>query len=128
MCRLIELYSDNRDQHALRTVTLCLLLSLWLDQCSWALPLVSRYCFCQNRSGLFICVAAGQASQEEDRERILTEIGDKSQLLDDRVHGMIASAALQRVYHEGNHNMSRYLEALRRSTPTKLRLDLTAPG
>ena len=66
----------------------------------------------------FVC-GEGQASVEEDRMRILTEIGDKASLLDETVHGVVAAAALERVLKGANKcQAERYLKVIRKSPPT----------
>ena len=73
----------------------------------------------------FMC-SAGQASVEEDRVRILEEIGHESSLLDDRVHSVVATAALNRVLNEQNEQRQMtYLEAIRKCPPPELRLSIT---
>ena len=67
----------------------------------------------------------GKASMEKDKERILAAIGDKSTLLDDTVHGVLAHAALRRALEEGGPRRARFLDALRRGRGRKLQLSLT---
>ena len=69
----------------------------------------------------------GEASVKEDRLRILKEIGTDNTLLDERVHSVVATAALSRVLKEQDEQRKvTYLEAIRQCSPPELLLDLTS--
>ena len=57
----------------------------------------------------FMCVN-GEASFAADRERILAEIGQKTFMLDNAVHGVVAVSAIDKVLKK-NYRCADYLEA-----------------
>ena len=68
----------------------------------------------------------GQASWEGDKQRILAEIGDDgTELLDRTVHGMIASAQLERVLNLGKERFDQYLDAVRLCPARQLKIDFS---
>ena len=66
----------------------------------------------------------GQASFEADKVRILKAIGDGSETLDAKVHGVVACAALRRALEEGGTRRETFLEAVRNGKVRKLQLSL----
>ena len=66
----------------------------------------------------------GKASFEEDKVRILKAIGDGSETLDAKVHGVVACAALRRALEEGGTRRATFLEAVRNGHVRKLQLNL----
>ena len=66
----------------------------------------------------------GKASVEADRLKIMAEIGSKSTLLNDTIHGVISAAALKRVLKENSDRRHEFLDAIKRSPPRELQLDL----
>ena len=66
----------------------------------------------------------GKASFEEDKVRILKAIGDGSETLDAKVHGVVACAALRRALEEGGTRRETFLEAVRNGKVRKLQLSL----
>ena len=67
----------------------------------------------------------GKASFEADKVRILKAIGDGSETLDAKVHGVVACAALRRALEEGGTRRETFLEAVRHGKVRKLQLSLT---
>ena len=66
----------------------------------------------------------GKASFEADKVRILKAIGDGSETLDAKVHGVVACAALPRALEEGGTRRTTFLEAVRNGKVRKLQLSL----
>merc|ERR1740117_1351564 len=66
----------------------------------------------------------GNASVESDKDKIMAEIGADVTLLNDTVHGVVAAAALERVLKENSDSRHEFLEAVKRSPPRELRVDL----
>lgn len=67
----------------------------------------------------------GSASRDQDKTKILTEIGDQAVLLNQRIHGVVAAAAMERVLRDNNKaQIERYLAVLAKSPPVVLRIDL----
>ena len=71
----------------------------------------------------FKCVDC-KASFEADKVRILKAIGDGSETLDAKVHGVVACAALKRALEEGGTRRETFLEAVRNGHVRKLQLSL----
>jgi len=67
----------------------------------------------------------GNASVESDKRKIIAEIGAGATLLNDTVHGVVAAAALERVLKENSDSRHEFLEAVKRSPPRELRVELT---
>ena len=66
----------------------------------------------------------GNASVESDKRKIIAEIGADATLLNDTIHGVVAAAALERVLKENSDNRHEFLEAVKRSPPRELRVNL----
>ena len=77
-----------------------------------------------NQLGIRFCCETGNASVESDKHKIIAEIGADATLLNDTVHGVVAAAALERVLKENSDNRHEFLEAVKRSPPRELRVDL----
>ena len=67
----------------------------------------------------------GNASVESDKRKIIAEIGADATLLNDTVHGVVAAAALERVLKENSDSRHEFLEAVKRSPPRELLVNLT---
>jgi len=74
--------------------------------------------------GITFCCENGNASVESDKRKIIAEIGTDATLLNDTIHGVVAAAALERVLKENSDNRHAFLEAVKRSPPRELRVDL----
>merc|ERR1740117_933935 len=74
--------------------------------------------------GVTFCCENGNASVESDKHKIMAEIGTDVTLLNDTVHGVVAAAALERVLKENSDSRHDFLEAVKRSPPRELKVDL----
>jgi len=74
--------------------------------------------------GVTFCCENGNASVESDKHKIMAEIGADVTLLNDTVHGVVAAAALERVLKENSDSRHEFLEAVKRSPPRELKVDL----
>ena len=74
--------------------------------------------------GITFCCENGNASVESDKHKIIAEIGADATLLNDTIHGVVAAAAFERVLKENNDNRHEFLEAVKRSPPRELTVDL----
>ena len=54
------------------------------------------------RVGMAFRCLEGDASVKEDKDRIVTEIGDGHLCLDNTVHGVVAASSLRRALEEGH--------------------------
>ena len=74
--------------------------------------------------GITFCCENGNASVESDKRKIIAEIGADATLLNDTIHGVVAAAALERVLKENSDSRHEFLEAVKRSPPRELSVDL----
>ena len=74
--------------------------------------------------GITFCCENGNASVESDKRKLMAEIGADATLLNDTFHGIFAASALQRVLKENSDSRHDFLEAVKRSPPRELMVDL----
>jgi len=75
--------------------------------------------------GLKVACATAEATEKEDEIRILSQVGEKTRLLDETVHGMMAASVLRRVLQEGDSaKWRRYLKAIQTGHLSRIELDL----
>ena len=65
----------------------------------------------------------GEASQPEDKEKILSSIGDKHEELDNLVHGVMAQAGLIKALAAGGERFDRFVQGLAEGKLRKLWVD-----
>ena len=62
-------------------------------------------------------------AEDDDKTKILAEIGESAELLNNTVHGVVAAAALELVLKKG-HKCEEYFEAVSKGNVQRLWVDL----